>query len=199
MFVKFKAMFFGTFLSIWAMGAVAQPLGVYAVKDVASNDVLNIRAGAGSYFRDIGDLAPDEEIRVIGFNEDGSWAKVNWAGQEAWVSARYLELITEHTSLTLPKSLNCGGTEPFWAAQLTSNSLSYSMLDEEEAVAPIEQAIPARGRPDDYIIGIIAGPFSGVLKKEICSDGMSDLDHPWSLVLINQSANGTQVLEGCCR
>jgi uncharacterized membrane protein len=196
---KLNTLMLGVLVFVWAFDAAAQPLGIYKVKNVASNDVLNIRAGAGSAYLDIGDLAHDGKIQVIGFNEDGNWAKIKWTVQEGWVSARYLELVSEYTSLELPNPLNCGGTEPFWAAQLTSNRLVYSMMDEDEAVASIEQAVTARGVVENYIIGIVAGSFSGVLKKEICSDHMSDVDYPWSLVLINQSQKSTQVLEGCCR
>lgn len=184
-----------------AVTAFAQPTGVYAVKDVAPNDVLNVRSGAGASFQDIGDVAFDGRVHVIGFNESGSWAEVMWETGTAWVSMRFLQPVhldgVERTN-AIPAGLQCGGTEPFWSADFGAGTISFDMMGGSKSSAPVEWAVPARGRPADYILGFAAGPFTGVLMKQTCSDGMSDNTYPWSVVLINRSSDGPKVVEGCC-
>ena len=67
-----------------------------------------------------------------------------------------------------------------------------------QSSASIEWVSPAQGRPADYILGFAAGQFTGVLLKQACSDGMSDITYPWSIVLINRSDDGPRVVDGCC-
>jgi uncharacterized membrane protein len=189
-------------MSFYAIAALAQSTGIYAVKDVAADDSLNVRTGPGAKFQDVGDIAPDGRVRVIGFSDDGKWAEIPWAEDTAWVSARFLKLMHADGApqgFGLPETMQCGGTEPFWSADVTDETIDFQMMDEPLITGQIEWQAPARGRPADYIVGVAAGPFTAVFGKEICSDGMSDNDYPWSLVLINRSGEGPHVVEGCCR
>jgi len=187
----------GLVLSFWVISAAAQTAGLYAVQDVAANDTLNVRAGAGAGFADLGDIAYDGQVRVVGFSADGKWAKVPWADGTAWVSARFLRLIQVEGAV-LPKVLHCGGTEPFWSAEITPDAISFEPMGGVSMNATIYAAVPAEGRPADFIVGILAPPMTGVLRKQICSDGMSDRDYPWSVVLMDASGIGMKVVEGCC-
>ncbi len=128
-------------LTTWftfAVTAFAQPTSIYAVKDVAANDMFNVRG------------------------------------------------------------LQCGGTEPFWSVDLSPDTIVFDMMGGPQSSASIEWVSPAQGRPADYILGFAAGQFTGVLLKQACSDGMSDITYPWSIVLINRSDNGPRVVDGCC-
>jgi uncharacterized membrane protein len=180
-----------------ATEAGAQTTGLYTVTNVAPDDSLNVRSGAGAGFQDLGDIAYNAQVRVIGFNADGNWAEIPWQTGTAWVSAHFLELL-QADGAVLPTALRCGGTEPFWNADITPDAVAFEMLGEPATTATIDWAAPPRGRPADYIVGFSAPPFTGVLRKDICSDGMSDIDYPWSVVLINLSGTGAQVVEGCC-
>lgn len=60
------------------------------VSGISSGDSLNVREGPTSRSRDIGDLPEGEVIFVIGINADGTWSQIDYRGQRAWVSSRYL-------------------------------------------------------------------------------------------------------------
>jgi len=184
-------------LCFWPFGAVAQTIGLYAVKDVASNDSLIVRSSADAGSQDIGDIAYDGQVRVIGFNDDGKWAEIPWAAHTGWVSMRFLRLVQAEPKAILV-ALQCGGTEPFWSADVSQDAVLFQMMAGPQTTAPVDWAVPAAGRPADYITGFGAGSFTGVLRKEICSDGMSDIEYPWSIVLINRTGSGPYVVEGCC-
>lgn len=60
------------------------------VEGVRAGDTLNVRTGPGGAYEDIGDLQPGARIAVLGYDASGRWAAINYAGQIAYVSARYL-------------------------------------------------------------------------------------------------------------
>ncbi len=184
-------------LSVLAFGAGAQPTGLYAVQGVAANDTLNIRIGAGANFADLGDISYDGQVQVIGFSADSKWAKVPWKDATAWVSARFLRLIRADGAV-LPVVLHCSGTEPFWGAKITPDAISFEKMGGVSINATIYETAGAEGRPVDYIIGFSAPPLTGTLRKQLCSDGMSERDYPWSVVLMDLSGIGITVVEGCC-
>ena len=197
-----KLLYISFGLALIPFAVIAETTGIYAVKDVASNDVLNVRKGPGVKHRDLGDLTHDGRVQVIGFNDTGTWAEIPWEEGTAWVSARYLSLVHADGAVqafVMPDPLTCAGTEPFWSANVSPEAVSLQMLDGPGVAGDVEWSSPAPGRPNDFIIGFSATPLTGVLTKESCSDGMSDIDHPWSLVLINRSGEGPHVVEGCCQ
>lgn len=53
-----------------------------------SAGTLNVRAGAGTRFRDLGDLHAGDLVAVR--SSSGSWKRVDFAGREAWVHGSYL-------------------------------------------------------------------------------------------------------------
>lgn len=60
------------------------------VTGVAADDVLNVRAGPGASFEDIGDLQPGARVSVVGYDPTGQWAQIQFRNQIAYVAARYL-------------------------------------------------------------------------------------------------------------
>jgi uncharacterized protein YraI len=74
-------------LTFWAGLASAELMQVVGVAD---GDTLNVRSGPGSKFSDVGDIARDGAVNVLGYNTAGTWAKIRYRGQVAWVSAKYL-------------------------------------------------------------------------------------------------------------
>ena len=78
----------------------------YRVVDVAGDDVLNVRAGAGVANAVVGSLGPSE-TRIIGSgrseNVSGStWLEVEFAGGEGWANGAYLERIEVRPELACP-------------------------------------------------------------------------------------------------
>ena len=62
----------------------------YCVRDVALNDVLNMRSGPGASHRWVGELPPAAcGIRLLGPCE-GNWCRVGRGRASGWVNMRYL-------------------------------------------------------------------------------------------------------------
>ena len=70
-------------LTLWAGLASAELMQVVGV---ATGDTLNVRSGPGAKFADIGDIARNGAVNVLGYNTAGTWAKIRYRGQDAWVS-----------------------------------------------------------------------------------------------------------------
>ena len=102
--------------------------------------------------------------------------------------------VHEAPSLALPERFTALGTEPFWAAKVDGNRLTYSTpQDQAGRTISITRHIAARvatidglldGRPLRLRIG--AGP---------CSDGMSDVVYPLTV----ERTVGDAVQNGCAR
>ena len=73
------------------------------------------------------------------------------------------------------------------------------MMGDTPQVEPIEWSGAPLGRPEGFIKGITAGPYTAVMRKQICSDGMSDQEYPWAIVMMNRTESDVQMVEGCCR
>lgn len=84
------------------------------------------------------------------------------------------------------------GNEPFWWADISANSTTFSRPGEEGIIEKIYQT--AQEEKDDMtIIKDAKGEFFITLKKEPCSDGMSDIAYTYSASV----AVGAENLKGC--
>jgi uncharacterized protein YgiM (DUF1202 family) len=62
------------------------------VRKVTSKNVpLNVRIGAGLDYEDIGDLHYGETVVVL--KDVGTWSEIEWKGDTAWCSNKYLEKV----------------------------------------------------------------------------------------------------------
>lgn len=77
--------------------AAPAPAGLYRVVNVASNDVLNVRAGPGADNPIVGIIPPDGTgIQITGpgtANGTTFWVPIRYMAVEGWVNQSYLELI----------------------------------------------------------------------------------------------------------
>lgn len=66
------------------------PTGIQSA--VVTADFLNLRAGPGANFPDLGTLSRGQTLNLVGRNADNSWVQVNIPGgvQGGWISARYI-------------------------------------------------------------------------------------------------------------
>lgn len=65
--------------------------GAQIVTGIAQGDSLNVRSGPGSQYQDIGDLLEGEVVFVRTLDSSGRWAQIQYRGNTAWVSTRYLQ------------------------------------------------------------------------------------------------------------
>lgn len=167
------------------------------VRGVEPSDTLNVRAEPSAASEDIGDLEPGAAIEVLDFSSDQAWARIVWEEGNGWVAKRYLEDLTRpRLSSGLPLGLSCSGTEPFWSLQLdASGALAYQAGDEENQTDISWSAVSRNAGDTRYAFG--GSVLEGVLRREQCTDGMSDRDYGWSLDLLIRR-DTTQLLSGCC-
>lgn len=179
----------------------AEPFpALYDVVDVASDDVLNIRAEPSASAEIVGSLTPDATgIEVLRLGPNGRWARVRAGERMGWAAKRFLAAVPMQGD-GFGQGLSCGGTEPFWSLNYTPFSTStFEILGEATDSFDLPFPQPAAGRLDVYGL---SGPgesanLYGILKRAECSDGMSDIEYGLSLDLI-LAAQDTLVYSGCC-
>ncbi len=86
-FIKLP-LFAGLFLATSLSLASAEVLK--RVKPISNGGYLNVRSGPGPNYNDIGDVLSGQIVTVIGYDATQKWAIINWNGQAAYVSARFL-------------------------------------------------------------------------------------------------------------
>lgn len=172
---------------------------VYSVTNVAADDALWVRAEPNANSTPVNALAPNAPVSVIGIATP-AWAKVTVGQTVGYVNARYLTRgggVT--TSSGLQMNLICRGTEPFWTLEIAPDrSVIYTVMGGDEQRTLLHQASPS-ARTGGYPYTIAAQPVSGIIDQRMCSDGMSEIEYPWSILLNAPNATGnTMTAHGCC-
>lgn len=175
---------------------------LFDVSGVSAGDRLNIRDRPSASGAVIGTLAPDATgVEVVA--ERNGWAMVNTAERAGWVNARYLAYRTDvWTAGALPATLNCLGTEPFWALRQVGSRMVFETPGTSR---PLDRrAVLDDGRFRSPVRAVVAGDGNGrmtaVIQPAQCSDGMSDRVYGLSAVLVFDGAGQrSQMLSGCCR
>ena len=180
-----------------ALPALAQDIrypALFDVAGVAANDVLNIRAEPDSGAEILGSFAPKETgIEVLSLNDTGRWGLVNVDERSGWVSMAFLRPQFPGTG-ALPQTFVCFGTEPFWRLDATQNGTSaFGEVTDPPTEFATGPVIDARGRTD--VMALTADGFVVVLRRNLCSDGMSDRAYGLSSDIV---VNGEAVYSGCC-
>lgn len=193
---------------VFAGAAAAQDLpALYAVRNVAANDVLNIRAEPNGDAAQIGTLAPAAKgVEVVALSKDGKWAQVNAAETAGWVALRYLQRESAINWTTLDGNLTCSGTEPFWSLTYdgAQKNMYFSEMGQENIGLWIDWKTAAAGRS-----GIVAMQIKGpsregfaTLRAASCNDGMSDKQMGIAVEFFLRGVNGSAApalgLSGCC-
>ena len=180
-----------------ATAAQAQELpALYDVYDVASDDVLNVRAGRSGSSDIIGALTPNAKNIEVVRSQDG-WALVNFGEQAGWVWMRYLKAAVEQPLHGYPAQ--CFGAEPFWS--LTNGSEMVFKLAGETPInfAPVGGGTASGWSGKSYTLGV-NGPsqLTAIITRESCNDGMSDRQFGLSTDIVLQTSTGAALYSGCC-
>jgi len=181
-----------------ALAQTGYETAYFNVSGVAPDDTLNIRAEPDTAADILGELAFDAaNIEVVG--REGGWAMINMGDVAGWISFTYLQQ-TEPVLLEsgIPGGLTCGGTEPFWSAEVSDEALVFSAFwEEEESIS-----YPINAAPRAHTIGfpvflMLEGGGVASLSPNTCSDGMSDATYGWTLNLVRPGVYDT-AYSGCC-
>lgn len=173
---------------------------LYFVVDVASNDVLNIRAEPNAGADIIGSLKHDAiGVEIVARSENGRWGLVNTDEQSGWTSLRFLE---ERPFQSFPaESYSCFGTEPFWYADIVGDEMEWSAIgDDPTTLSQIWSGRPMR--QDRFALRAANALLSAtmIVRKNLCSDGMSDRLYGLEVDLVvgPLSSSETVFYSGCC-
>lgn len=173
---------------------------LHDVVGVASNDVLNVRAGPGASHPVIGELAYDARgVEVI--RTEGNWGLVNVYEQAGWTSLRFLAPRGDG-DLSNAAGLSCGGTEPFWGMDIRPGQVARvttPMNYDPGEVFSVGLFQRAYNPLEKWVLLGTDGPrdLSLVVARTYCDDGMSDQEFGFDATLIVSGQNG-YVFSGCC-
>ncbi|MFG6079140.1 SH3 domain-containing protein [Paracoccus litorisediminis] len=177
---------------------------LYDVTVVETWDTLNVRETPDGQGKVIATLpATAKGIELLARDREGKWGKVNVGEQTGWVALRFLKLepgIWQPASL--PQSLHCSGTEPFWSLKAVKSGLVFSEPDQPERQLELRKVMD-RGIEGEPTRGLIAGDGKGrvtaFMRPAQCSDGMSDRDFALAVsVILDGQDMPSRMLTGCC-
>lgn len=182
------------------MSAAQTMPALYDVARVAEDDVLNVRQAPSSRAEILGALAPRQRgVEVVALSEDGAWGQINSGETTGWVSMAFLDQQAGQDGF--PQVHSCTGTEPFWGIWQEVDSWLYSAPDGPDYALSESWRGTASGRSDRY--GVTAAwediGLNATIRRESCSDGMSDRAFGLSIDAILTEGDQTRMFTGCCK
>jgi uncharacterized membrane protein len=94
-----------------------------------------------------------------------------------------------------PAVLQAAGTEPFWGVRVDGAALDYTTPDTQQNPQHFEGTRELREGRLLVHGGEGQGAFRLTIERVTCSDGMSDLEHPYTAEFVL----GAETLKGCAR
>lgn len=173
---------------------------VYTVTGVASGDTLNVRETPNAGSADIGDLYPGQLVEITALDQTNRWARIIWAERNGWISTQFLKpaLVVSDPFSGMPLTMNCGGTEPFWSADiLPPGDFAFSTMGGMSILEPIESTTRS-ANTGEYAYAFSTSSFTVILRRDACNDGMSDRDYGWSLDMVDHRNDRLRLGSGCC-
>lgn len=177
---------------------------LYAVTDVAANDVLNVRSAPNSGSSKVGSLGPDQkQIEVVMLDDAEKWGLISLGEGSGWVAMQFMRRMDQSAWHSLNQPLSCSGTEPFWSAGFdpAGGVLAFDSLGETPDLFNLVAGAVPQGRPPSTL-GLHASADNAsmfaTLHQSACSDGMSDRTFGLSADLFIQNPEGFVGYSGCC-
>jgi uncharacterized protein YgiM (DUF1202 family) len=175
--------------------------GVFTVTGVSANDVLRVRAAPDASANRLADLQPGGIVAVLA-PAGGNWVRVSLSdGSNGYVNARYLTPGGGTTTGTgMQTGLRCAGTEPFWQFNIARDGRTR-FEDAGNAAPPVFSrlaGVSGFGFMASYPFDFQTANVVGKLDTRLCSDGMSDIDYPFSLQLDAPLGGAMRSVTGCC-
>ena len=103
-------------------------------------------------------------------------------------------LATQAISDDVPLRFRAIGTEPFWSVQVQDGKLTYSTPDMPDGLT-VPATLRRSGQIVTYSATIDGKPLELEVSRQTCSDGMSDLKHPFTAEFVL----GKDTFKGCAR
>ena len=135
---------------------------------------------------------------MLRVSEDAKWGMIGMSEGNGWVAMRYLQVTPNDTSYTISRPLNCSGTEPFWALNMTPRGTDFTELGASGIdLKDISEAVAQPGS----LAKFEEGPtkiYTLMLEPAQCSDGMSDREFGFTGRVFIEASDGNRYLPGCC-
>ena len=100
-----------------------------------------------------------------------------------------------------PKRYTCFGTEPFWSLAVSATKVVWSGIDVDPVTMSLAWTNTGR-HPDRFGLRAVASGsnLSATIRREACSDGMSDHAYGLGIDLILDLRDTTPpfMVSGCC-
>lgn len=194
-------------LAVTAALALAPQTGAYEtykVTGIKAGDSLVVReepeeGGKPADWKEVGRI-PAGTAAVLGTGRSKligkqRWYEVSYRQANGWVNGTFLEG-ADPTDLQ-GATFQCAGTEPFWGVTLGPGKAEYSALDDKTPLT-VGRIQPATARlfPLLYRMKAADGHTfqATVSRQEWCSDGMSDYDYGFQVLLTDDEV----FQQGCC-
>jgi len=87
-----KKLIIGIAVLLLLASSASTAFGVSEVEGKVTSYGLNVRTGPGVAYSIIGGLSQGDVVEVVGKNAAGTWLQIAYSGQEAWISAAYVDL-----------------------------------------------------------------------------------------------------------
>ncbi len=198
-----------------AMARSATAQSSYDVRNVASDDVLNMRAHVDAT-KDITSIPvvgriPWNARKLIGTGNtaqvgSSTWIELSYRGITGWVTGQFLSRIDDVSGSKDTDYLKCGGAEPFWSLVVRENNAVFEdpFVEGGKSVKRfrITKKTFARGRPQTFVAYLATRvgkgrAFATFIRTGQCSDGMSDNIFPYELMFVDRE-DPKGVWSGCC-
>jgi uncharacterized membrane protein len=186
------------FLASLLVATVSLAAVAYSVVNVRQGDVLNMRTAPSPNAPIVLTIPHDGTgLLLTGRRATGDWVEVTYQRRRGWVNGRFLGLASGRYEI--PAFLDCAGTEPFWSIRLTPGFANADlMFAERRYVMRVTRFHQVMNRTDIAVVkgASRAASMSLIIRRESCSDGMSDNTYPYSAVAL---ISGLNTIAGCCR
>lgn len=202
----FKLLGTGCVLAIcmFVLIGVAHAYESYRITGVAAGDKLVVReephdGGKLSDWKEIARL-PTDEAEIFGTGRSKSigtqrWLEIAIGETRGWMNGKFLEASDPEDLKGM--TFKCAGTEPFWGVTLGPSGAEYSD-PEREAKLTTESVQPSTARLFPLLYRLRDGNGqkyqATVSHRNWCSDGMSDYDYAFEVLLSNDEV----FQQGCC-
>jgi uncharacterized membrane protein len=185
-----------------------EPALTYRVVNVAPDDVLRVRSQPEASAPVIDNLPADaSDIILTGLKQSvgqATWWQIvvkSADGSAGWVNSRFLAVVDPTAKPETSFGLRCIGTEPFWSLEIANGQASFTTPEGERWLWKAHSWRDAAGHQagQRFVIQLESPNASGWAAvsrpQQFCSDGMSDLEYPYDLIVATPTG---RVLGGCC-
>ena len=185
--------------TIWvssAFAAIETWPALYDVKNVAADDMLNVRSMPNASAEIIGTLPFDAtNIEVVEVDDERLWGRVNIPEGSGWVSLRFMEKHPRWAG-SFPPITACYGAEPFW--DLTHTPARTELKHFGDIVEDVSETSEMTSQVRFDHFGMIIGNSRAFITENQCSDGMSDNLYGLTIDIFTQIDGNAALLSGCC-